>query len=157
MENSTAKKMALELMSKHGLLANGWTFNFDNARSRLGCCKHRQRIISLSTRWVEVLDETKVRDTILHEIAHALVGGGHGHDYVWQRKALEIGCVGNRCYNATGKKTPESKYIAICHGCGTKHKRNRKQKAGISSSCGICSPRIYNENYRLTWTLNPNG
>lgn len=157
MELVTAKKLAIQLMAQHGLFANGWSFAFDNARRRLGCCKYRIRTITLSTRWVEVLGEDEVRDTILHEIAHALVGAGHGHDWVWRKKALEIGCNGNRTHQCADDKTPEAKYIAVCHGCGKKHQRNRMPKHNRASSCGICSPRVYNENYRLTFVLNPNG
>ena len=33
----------------------------------------------------------EVRDTILHEVAHALVGPGHGHDTVWKATAAQVG------------------------------------------------------------------
>ena len=36
-------------------------------------------------------------DTILHEMAHALVGQVHGHDAVWQAQVL--GCSGRRCHD----------------------------------------------------------
>ena len=38
------------------------------------------------------MDEKHVLDTILHEIAHALVGSHHKHDAVWKAKCKEIGC-----------------------------------------------------------------
>lgn len=38
-----------------------------------------------------------IRDTILHEIAHALVGPNHCHDLVWKAKCLEIGATPRRC------------------------------------------------------------
>jgi hypothetical protein len=41
----------------------------------------------------------KTRDTILHEIAHALTPG-HNHDSVWRAKSIEIGCDGKRCYGS---------------------------------------------------------
>ena len=41
-------------------------------------------------------DEATIRDTILHEIAHALTPGQH-HNDVWRRKATAIGCTGQRC------------------------------------------------------------
>jgi hypothetical protein len=33
-----------------------------------------------------------VKNSILHELAHVLVGKGHGHDEIWFRKALDLGC-----------------------------------------------------------------
>ena len=36
--------------------------------------------------------DEEVKNTLLHEIAHALVGPGHRHNRVWRQKAREIGC-----------------------------------------------------------------
>ncbi len=33
-----------------------------------------------------------MKQVLLHEVAHALVGPDHGHDQVWKDKALQIGC-----------------------------------------------------------------
>ena len=42
----------------------------------------------------------KIQDTVLHEIAHAIVGNNHYHDRVWRDCAQRIGCTGSRL--ATG-------------------------------------------------------
>lgn len=153
-----AKELAIILMSKHGLLLSGWRFNFDNARRRFGVCKYRSREIGLSKHLVELNDEHQVRDTILHEIAHALVGCNHGHDWVWKAKALEIGCNGNRCYKSDEVLAPESKYIAICNKCKKIHRKHKMTKSlleGIrNQSCGKCDSR-YNPVYNLKWEINP--
>jgi predicted SprT family Zn-dependent metalloprotease len=157
MQLTDAKNLALNLMKQHDLLDMGWTFEFDNARRRFGVCRYRTKRIGLSMHLVSLNDEARVKNTILHEIAHALTPG-HGHDYVWRRKAIEIGCDGNRCYSSNKVETPESRYIAVCNGCGKVHKRHkmtRTLKFG-SISCGPCSGGRYNEMYKLTWIENPN-
>lgn len=152
-----AKVLAVNLMVKHGIFAQGWRFQYDNARRRFGCCNYRTKTISLSKHLVSLNDLANVKDTILHEIAHALTPG-HGHDRVWQRKAIEIGCNGERCYSSFDVQQPESRYIAECKGCGHTHKRHKmtdRTKYG-KQSCGRCSGGSYNEKYRLEWKVNPN-
>lgn len=41
-----------------------------------------------------------IENTVLHEIAHAMVGAKHHHDKAWRECAQRIGCNGNRL--ATG-------------------------------------------------------
>ena len=101
-------------------------------------------------------DEKEVTNTILHEIAHALTPGHH-HDRVWKAKAREIGCTGDRCYSGKTVTTPESRYIAICTGCGHVHKKHRATRTTRTSySCGKCSGGRYNPTYKLEYKLNPN-
>ena len=95
-----AEQLALDLMRQHGL--RRWTFTFDRAVCRFGCCNERKRTISLSAKLTELNDEDAVRDTILHEIAHAMVGVRAGHGPKWQRQALAIG---SRRYVATAMKS----------------------------------------------------
>ena len=80
---------ARELMDAHGL--HEWTFRFSAARSRLGECRERERIIRLSRRHAVNDDPREVRDTILHEIAHALAGVKARHGPAWKAVARGIG------------------------------------------------------------------
>jgi len=155
MELHKAQELAKILMSKHDLTSKGWRFEFDNAKRRFGCCNHRCRKITLSKALVSINNEARVKNTILHEIAHALVGGGHGHDWVWRSKALEIGCDGKRCYTSENTVTPESKYVAVCNGCGRTHKRHRKPTR--TSACGTCCKGVFQSKYILEFKLNPNA
>jgi hypothetical protein len=58
----------------------------------------------------------QVRDTILHEIAHALAGPRTGHREVWQATAKAIGCSSMRCYGDEVIQ-PAAKFKGICPGC----------------------------------------
>ena len=150
-----AQELAKILMSKHDLTAKGWRFEFDNAKRRFGCCNHRYRKITLSKALVSVNDEARVKNTILHEIAHAIVGGGHGHDNVWRNKAIEIGCDGKRCYTSENTTIPEAKYIAVCKSCGHTHRKHRLTRS--VSACGLCCKGRFQAEYTLTFILNPNA
>ena len=152
MKLERAAFLATNLMEKHNLIISGWRFQFDNSKKRFGCCMYRTKRISLSKHLTELNDEEHVKDTILHEIAHALTPG-HGHNSTWRRKAIEIGCNSERCYSSKVVTTPESKYIAICKGCNHTHKKHRKPTR--VSSCGFCSGGRYNPNFQLNFIVNP--
>jgi len=159
-----AKTLALELMRKHGITYDGWTFQFDNARRRAGVCKYRSKTIGLSKYLLPYMKDDKVKDTLLHEIAHAMVGAGHGHDRVWQRQAIAIGCNGARCYNpetefhagAVEELAVQSKYSITCPKCGRVTAKHRRPKR--SQACGKCCNKYsngrYDERFKMVLTQN---
>lgn len=142
MELSQARALAIELMEKHQLIDQGWRFGFNNRKINGGYCRFVSKQITLNKIFTLSSGEKEVTDTILHEIAHALCGPKHGHDMVWKRKALEIGCSGNRCFdlNDDHKQVLLSvaPYKAICSN-GHEHFAFRRPKR--TRSCGLCSQR----------------
>jgi len=149
-----AKIMALALMETHGLIKKGWSFEFDNSKRRFGVCKSWERIIGLSSPLTQLNSVAEVKNTILHEIAHALVGFGHNHDRVWKAKAIEIGCDGERCFSSNEVNLPPSKYVAVCVKCERVHKREKRISVGKHASCGRCSGGKYNPTYKLEFVPN---
>jgi predicted SprT family Zn-dependent metalloprotease len=57
----------------------------------LGVCYNNGEKISLQVNHVIFNDMESVKNTILHEIAHALVGNEQGHNEIWQATAKELG------------------------------------------------------------------
>lgn len=83
---------ATQLMKAHGLIEKGWSFKINSRYSRaLGTCNYTKKSIQICKDHVKTDTYDTVLDTLLHEIAHALVGMGHGHNKVWQAMALRIG------------------------------------------------------------------
>ena len=97
------------MMEHYGL--EGWTFEFIKTRRVIGRCNHKRQVIQLSALWADG-SEANIKDTILHEIAHALTRG-HGHDKVWKAMCVKIGAKPERC--ATTKDSPSVKprYVAV--------------------------------------------
>jgi len=139
-----AKRLALDLIKAHGL--RGWSFTFDRAVTRFGSCNERRRRITLSAKLTELNDAAAVRDTILHEIAHALVGIRAGHGPKWRKAALAIGCNGQRCYGDE-VRAPTAKFIGTCPTCGYKLHRSRRRRV----SCGKCERR-FNPRHLIVWS-----
>lgn len=84
------------LLKEHGL--EEWGLRIDRSKRRAGLCNSSTSTISVS-RYLVGQSMDSVRNILLHEIAHALVGAHHGHDDVWRQKALDIGCDGRRCHD----------------------------------------------------------
>lgn len=140
--------LAISLMVKHSLIEQGWSFKYDEAKRRFGCCSYKDKLIILSEPLTVLNSEDQVLDTILHEIAHALVGMGHGHDRVWKAKCVEIGCRPIRCYDETVKQPP-AKYRTECHSCHKVYERiKRPRDTKYTCPCQAKQP-IKN---RLIWT-----
>ena len=122
--------LATKLMDAHGLV--GWRIKLDHARRRAGQCDYTNKIISLSRLYVRHADIDHIRDTILHEIAHALVGPRHGHDAVWRQKAREIGCTATRCHDLSFAR---ARWVMTCpNGCFSVE-RHRKKSGLVCASC----------------------
>lgn len=135
-----AKKLAIELMDEHGLLDKGWSFEYDNAKRRFGVCSYRTKTIGLSIPLVAANEEDRVKDTILHEIAHALTPGAK-HGPAWKAKCIEIGAKPERCYTQEDTNTIAGKYRAICGGCGRVHSRHKRLPEGRRYAC-LCQSHI---------------
>ena len=142
-------------MNRYGLIAAGWQFNFDKAKRRFGLCDHGRRRLQLSEPLTRHNEEPEVRNTILHEIAHALVGHGHGHDEVWRRKAVEIGCDGKRCHSA-GLPPEQATFIGTCPKCGATSPRYQQPRQPLA--CSVCCRRYnrgkFDNRFVFVWTAN---
>lgn len=71
-------------------------------------------------------------NVIRHEYAHLYVtqkyNKNHGHDAVWKRAALWLGCNAKRCENFEDIDDLDNgiKYKVICQGCGSVARYRRK-------------------------------
>lgn len=130
-----------------GALPKEWTFGFDLATSRAGVCRYAERRIDLSVSYCLAATRAEIEDTVLHEIAHAIVGPKHNHDAVWKAKAREIGCAGERCHRVQ-HSTP--KWIGEC-GCGQRWLRQTLQRRMMRNrACAKC-------NGIISWRRNTDG
>lgn len=145
MDVRDALGMARELVAHHGL--DGWTVVLDRARTRAGVCRYDERQIGLSGPLTALHDEAEVRDTVLHEIAHALVGPAHGHDAVWKATARRIGCTGLR--TSTGPRAPGP----WTGTCPAGHTMTRHRRPGRVMSCARCGPGFDPANV-VSWTFH---
>jgi predicted SprT family Zn-dependent metalloprotease len=164
MNLSEARQLTEQLMDKH-IIVNRHTWSFEYMhRSSLGVCHHSRfndkNKILLNLEYVRITDVAEVKLTILHEIAHAIVGHNHGHDWLWQQTCLSIGGDGKRLSDSNTFKQVEamhSKYVAICPTCRASYHINRMgrlAKAG-RTHCGPCSRKHgFTDASRLNYRTN---
>lgn len=150
MDIRSAQRIAQGEMFAHGLTQRGWTFAWDRAKQRNGQCDHMAKRITMSSVIVPLTSEEHVRNTILHEIAHALVGPGHGHDSVWRAKHIALGGTGERC-GATldlDAHIAISKWRIVCstHGETLGHVQRRGKRLLRSVCREHKSPLMFVEN-----------
>ncbi|WP_367880385.1 SprT-like domain-containing protein [Schaalia sp. 19OD2882] len=118
------------------------------ARRRAGACHHGDRRITLSAPLTRLYDEPTVREVVLHEVAHALVGPMHVHDALWRAKARQVGA-SPRASLDRGLPSPEGDWAGTCPRCGAvKHLFRSPQRV---VSCGSCS-RVFDPAVVLEWT-----
>ena len=112
------KQYALEQMEKWELTEQGWSFVWDTrAVRRYGQCRYRPKEIGITKKLANINTIEETKDVVLHEIAHALVGRGHGHDFVWKRMCRKVGAKPERCYTPEDRggtvKTIKGKYKLV--------------------------------------------
>ncbi len=132
-----------------------WELKLSYQRRHLGYCRPMRKTISVSLRYMERNPFHIMKDTLLHEIAHAvhfLETGKTGHDNGWKEVATRVGCAPQRCASVKGLIVPEGKYTGECRSCGKTVQFYRKVKR--TYSCSSCSPRRYDPKYKLHITAN---
>jgi predicted SprT family Zn-dependent metalloprotease len=124
-KRQAAADLAADLMKQHGLI--GWSFGFDRATRRLGQCDYRNRTITLSGPLTDLNDLETMRNTILHEIAHALTPGAQ-HGPAWRAACRRIGAEPERTAKAEDLTLTPARYYLECPHCGTRMPRQRRPK-----------------------------
>ncbi len=150
MDLGAARSLVLQLMAEHRIL--DWDFAFDNSYRRFGVCRWQGRAIGLSRHLTRLNNEAQVRDTILHEIAHVLVGRKAGHGPAWKAVARDIGARPRRCYEDLAVLTPALPYLSQCPVCG--HSQQAARRPRKRRSCGRCAP-VFDPRFLLHLEPNP--
>jgi predicted SprT family Zn-dependent metalloprotease len=145
MELKKASALTHVLMHKHGLLGH-WKFRWHNKKCSLGTCSYVKKTIYLAKWYTELNDQTEVKDTILHEIAHALCyekygNKGTGHGRLWKSICREIGAIPRACSKANLHR-PQNHYKYIDACCGLNFKRHRLRR-GAKYYCPKCDQRLF--------------
>lgn len=131
------KQLIREHEVKSGL-KTGWQFAFDLAPARGGSCRYGEKQITLSVTYCLKASKEEIVDTILHEIAHAIVGSKHGHDAPWKTVARQIGCTAERCHSV---QHTSPRWYGRC-GCGQRWERQRLSQRTRTSRCRKCKGNI---------------
>lgn len=131
--------LGAQLLIDHGL--GDWKVGAHNKRRVLADCNNRAKTIRYSKNFLTIATREDFIGVTLHEIAHALVGPGHGHDNVFKRKVLEISP--NADYSGANVAKPVSthKYDLVCPECGTKSRSNVNKRYACSK-CTTYEKRV---------------
>ncbi len=141
------------------LRARGWTFAFDRAHRRVGCCTWRVgeklvRRVSLSRHFALRLTWEELEDTVRHEIAHAMdyeTRGRSGHDAEWKAWARRCGARPERLHEDVSVDASAARYRGVCPSCGAEYPFFRRPKH--ARACGKCCERQnggrYSDAFRL--------
>jgi predicted SprT family Zn-dependent metalloprotease len=135
-----ARWIAYTLLAQHGL--GDWKFEFDHARRRFGCCHISRKKITLSRPLTLLNEEPEVRDTILHEIAHAMEPTD-GHGPRWRAACVRVGAKPVRCYTDAVVRSPArrpAKLVMECRVCGWALGRQRAPKRRLI--CRKCRTQV---------------
>lgn len=91
MKRSLAIAYTRKLLKKFGL--DDWDVRLnDRFYYTLGQCKDKEKIIEISQILVDNSEWLMVKETVLHEIAHALCPTDHYHTVTWKIVSKLIGC-----------------------------------------------------------------
>ena len=142
------REQARTLLDSHGLTA--WEFGFNANVRRAGVCFYPHNgepgRVELSVHFAGRNTDAEVLDTLLHELAHALVGPGHGHDAVWRAKCRQLGARPDACYGED-VLMPRGRWRAECPSCATAFDRHRRPPHADGWHCRPCGP----ERGKLVW------
>ncbi len=152
MNLDAARLLTHELMSEY-LPFGDWRFEYDNAMSRFGLCDFGRCVITMSPTLVTMNTPEKVREIIVHEIAHALAGNDAGHGPAWKATDLALGGTGKRCYDQGGAAvvTPIRPFFGTCPHCGHVVTAWRRRKTACKRCCKEYNGGKFDPRFKFRW------
>ena len=138
---------------------HGYTFKFDNAKRRFGQCNYNKKTISISKPLTLAnleFNEFQIKDTILHEIAHARAFILYGrqaanHGRLWKQVCIEIGAKPQVTYSGDDIKRVEGKFLYVCPNCGLEIRYHKRLK--LTRACGDCCRKFNNGKFSYDYVL----
>lgn len=152
MDKGAFVSIAQDVFRESGL--EGWVLEIlpTKGRSYLARCCQSTREIQIREWVINLNTEYVCTQILLHEVAHALSGGGH--TVLFKDVCKRLGCVLiNRTIAPLAGKFIDkpSKYTLTCKDCGALFQRT---KVRGRHSCPNCDPTGFNVTYLLTVTKN---
>ena len=92
-------------------------------------------------------DDATNRQTLLHEVAHALAGARAGHGAAWKRTARSLGYTGGTTHHGE-TATELAPWVGVCPAG---HVAYRHRRATRATSCAVCSP-TFDARHLFVWT-----
>lgn len=77
----------------------------DLGKNTLGQCNYTRKEIALNSKTLHKMNADEIKDTINHEIAHALIGPGFGHGKLWKQMAKLCGATPKATTGLVSEKT----------------------------------------------------
>lgn len=158
MTEKEVEKLTLTLMEEHGLYWPTWGFRLTRHKLKLGRCVYNRYgggTIEISKNWLH-LPYDQIRDTILHEIAHALAGHGAKHGPAWKKVCIRIGAKPDEFADLRSQERVEFKWTGICVN-GHRIERHALTEKGRGLACGRCCRELnegrFSPFYLFDWHL----
>lgn len=141
------EKRARKMMDENGL--QDWSFHFDRGTTRLGACYSGLKKITISKQLAMNNPWKQIRETMLHEIAHALTPAYMGHNRIWRETYTKLGGAETRDYSVI--KMPALKAIGHCPNCKRKVQARRKSAVACGTCCKEFNRSRYSDKYKIVW------
>lgn len=148
MTTADVETLARELLAEHmPATADRWRIEWGDAKRLFGVCYPRRRIIRFSRYLIVRASAAEMRNTVIHEVAHAIAGPGVGHGAKWRRIERALGGNGD-VRHSIPQEVVDYKWRTECPNGHTGY-RNRRDRV----ACGRCTD-VFDERYLLTYTPN---
>jgi len=133
MDKIYARDLMYEFMFCEDLTEKGWRFEFSNHKTLAGVCYGWKKLIVLSAYYVEHNTDTEIKNTMLHEIAHALAPKKEHHGKIWRKIFRDLLIKYNepvnvsRCYDSHKVNMPKGKWLLYCDSCERSWERHNRR------------------------------
>lgn len=151
-------QLAQSLMSEYNLNWPAWGFRLSRHKLAIGRCEYNRYnggTLIFSKNFLH-LSDAEIRDTLLHEIAHALCGPRAGHGTRWKSMCVKIGAKPDEFADLKNEDKVEFKWTGVCINKHTVSRHALTEK-GKRMACGKCCRELndgrFDAKYKFEWHL----